>query len=295
MYIIKTWFGVFVVDGQDIVEENFYDKNVSNLVRKNSIDETEEEREIKEKYSLKKLEPEEKKQCKQKIFEKYIHRYEDIKKDFFCELSEKKTREKLRQKGDSIIRSINVLNDLNKSLGLLNQSVEEWASIEMEIEEAKKEEELDEESGSGALENTLEELESLKETKKSIEEYVEMEMNDFAPNISEIAGEILGAKLIKRAGGLEKLAKLPASTIQVLGAEKAFFRFKRKGDSPPKHGLIFEHPYIKRTKYDKRGKIARKLASTIAIAARIDYFSGKDKYEGLKKDLERRVKEVRGN
>ena len=128
--------------------------------------------------------------------------------------------------------------------------------------------------------------------KDDLESYLEKLMKDVAPNISEIAGVKLGAKLIRAAGSLEKLAKLPSSTIQLLGAEKALFRFLRGKGKPPKHGYIFIHPLIQSAPKKLRGKIARVLASKIMMAARIDYFTKEYKADKLKRDLEERIKEI---
>lgn len=133
----------------------------------------------------------------------------------------------------------------------------------------------------------------LVEMKRQQEAYIRELMNSEAPNLSAVAGAILGAKLISLAGGLEKLAKLPASTIQVLGAEKALFRFFRTGKGAPKHGVIFQHPYTHGSPKWQRGKIARLLATKISIAARIDYFSREDRSAELRKALEERLAEIR--
>ena len=87
---------------------------------------------------------------------------------------------------------------------------------------------------------------------------------------------------------------MPASTIQVLGAEKALFRSLRTGAKPPKHGVIFQHKFIREARRRQRGKIARTLAGKLAIAARIDAFGGSFIGEELRELVERRVKEIRG-
>jgi len=128
---------------------------------------------------------------------------------------------------------------------------------------------------------------------KRLEEQIECDMQKIAPNTSIIVGSIIGARLISIAGGLERLAVMPASTIQVLGAEKALFRFKKEGGKPPKHGVIFQHPLINRAPLKDRGKIARVLAAKIAIAVKADVFTKKDVSDILKEDLEKRLKEIR--
>jgi len=129
--------------------------------------------------------------------------------------------------------------------------------------------------------------------RKEQERYIEELMSAEAPNISATAGPILGAKLISMAGGLEKLARLPASTIQVLGAEKALFRFFRTGRGAPKHGILFQSPLVHGSPKHLRGKIARALAATIAIAAKIDYFTREDRGAELREKLEKRVQEIK--
>lgn len=89
------------------------------------------------------------------------------------------------------------------------------------------------------------------------------------------------------------LAKRPASTIQVLGAEKALFRSLKTGTRPPKHGLIFQHTLLHDAKKWQRGKIARALAGKLAIAARADAFGGRSIGKDLKADMDRRIEEIR--
>ncbi|MCL7384753.1 MAG: hypothetical protein LZ158_00070 [Thaumarchaeota archaeon] len=129
--------------------------------------------------------------------------------------------------------------------------------------------------------------------RKDLENYIKSLMSLEAPNLTAIAGPILGSKLLAMAGGLERLARMPASTIQVLGAEKALFRFLKTGRGAPKHGLIFQHPYVHTSPKWQRGKIARVLAAKISIAARIDYFSREDRSAELRKALEERIKEIK--
>ena len=132
----------------------------------------------------------------------------------------------------------------------------------------------------------------LYEARANLDKYIDSLMEEIAPNIKALAGPTLGARLIALAGGLENLAKMPASTVQVLGAEKALFRSLTTGSKPPKHGIIFQHSLIFRAKRYLRGKIARALAGKLAIAARTDAFTGNYIGDKLKEDLERRVKEI---
>ncbi|MCC6064934.1 MAG: C/D box methylation guide ribonucleoprotein complex aNOP56 subunit [Thermofilum sp.] len=131
------------------------------------------------------------------------------------------------------------------------------------------------------------------ERRRALEKYIDEAMMEVAPNIRGLVGPLLGARLIALAGGLAKLATMPASTIQVLGAEKALFRALRTGGKPPKHGVIFQHPAIHRSPKWQRGKIARALAAKLAIAARIDAFTGEYRADELREQLEERIKEIK--
>jgi nucleolar protein 56 len=133
----------------------------------------------------------------------------------------------------------------------------------------------------------------LYELRKRMENYVDKTMEEVAPNTRAIAGALLGARLIALAGSLRNLAVKPASTIQVLGAEKALFRSLKTGARPPKHGLIFQHNLLHDAKRWQRGKIARVLAGKLAIAVRADAFGGKFVADGLKADIEKRLKEIK--
>lgn len=134
---------------------------------------------------------------------------------------------------------------------------------------------------------------SLHEARKRIEKYLEDLMGEDAPNISALTGPVLGARLIALAGGLENLAKMPSSTIQVLGAEKALFRSLTTGARPPKHGVLFQHSLVHGARRPLRGKISRAFAGKIAIAARTDAFSGGYVADKLKEDLLKKVEEIK--
>ncbi len=125
-----------------------------------------------------------------------------------------------------------------------------------------------------------------------LNEYVESAMSKISPNVSEIAGSTIGARLMAKAGGLDRLAVLPASTIQILGAEKALFRALRTGARPPKHGILFQHQEVHTAPKWQRGKIARTLANKIAIAARVDYYRG-SKEVSLKAGLDKRIQNIK--
>ncbi len=126
-----------------------------------------------------------------------------------------------------------------------------------------------------------------------LEKYINTRMREVAPNVSEIAGPIIGARLIMKAGSLKRLAILPAGTVQLLGAEKAMFRHLKQGSRPPKHGLLFAHPLVHNAPNWQRGAIARALASKLCLAARADQYSHNNIAPILMEQLEKRVLEIK--
>uniref|UniRef100_A0A452GTH6 Nucleolar protein 56 n=1 Tax=Gopherus agassizii TaxID=38772 RepID=A0A452GTH6_9SAUR len=114
---------------------------------------------------------------------------------------------------------------------------------------------------------------SLSEYRKGLQEYLRSKMGQVAPSLSALIGEVVGARLISHAGSLTNLAKYPASTVQILGAEKALFRALKTRGNTPKYGLIFHSTFIGRAATRNKGRISRYLANKCTIASRIDCFS----------------------
>jgi nucleolar protein 56 len=126
-----------------------------------------------------------------------------------------------------------------------------------------------------------------------IEKYIELRMREVAPNITALAGPIVGARLIMYAGSLSRLASFPSGTVQLLGAEKAMFRHLKEGSNPPKHGILFTHPSVHNAPGWQRGAIARALAAKICLAARADFYSHNDISGILKAQVEKRIAEIK--
>ncbi len=134
---------------------------------------------------------------------------------------------------------------------------------------------------------------SLYESRKMVESFIENLMRRAAPNLSAVVHPLVGARLIAVAGGLERLASLPASSIQILGAHKAIFMHLVKGAKPPKHGILFQAKEVRTSPKKLRGKVARLLATKIAIAARVDAF-GDGRYIGdeLRKEIDEKLRDI---
>jgi nucleolar protein 56 len=111
------------------------------------------------------------------------------------------------------------------------------------------------------------------EYRKELSAYLRSKMSIVAPNLATLIGDTVGARLISHAGSLTNLAKCPASTVQILGAEKALFRALKTKGNTPKYGLIFHSSFIGRAGAKNKGRISRYLANKCSIASRIDCFS----------------------
>lgn len=124
------------------------------------------------------------------------------------------------------------------------------------------------------IERFAKRVSSLSEYRKQLAQYLKKKMESVAPNLAVLIGEVVGARLISHAGSLTNLAKYPASTVQILGAEKALFRAIKTRSNTPKYGLIYHSTFIGRAGTANKGRISRYLANKCSMASRIDCFSG---------------------
>ena len=190
-----------------------------------------------------------------------------------------------------IINSISTIEELDKIINSLSMRLRDWILLtnpELEsktsdhIKLAKKILELEfKETEMGAKltikdETRIKELASsilnLEQLQRNQEKYLREIQEQHTPNIQDLAGTMICAKLLREAKSLKKLAMLQSSTIQLLGAEKALFRHLRTKARPPKHGFIVNHEVVQNSK--DKGKSSRALADKISICSRLDYFKG---------------------
>jgi nucleolar protein 56 len=207
-------------------------------------------------------------------------------------LAKEKLAESLASKDAYLIQAVKALDDLNVAFNVILERLSEWYGIHYPEKRIRPGELLDLILQRGTREDVpsmgapmsredLSAVQGLALTAKSIyyernalEDYINRAMEEVAPNLAKVLGPVLGARLIARAGSLEKLAKMPSSSIQVMGAGEALFKHLKSGTPPPKHGLIYKHPLISGAPKKARGRISRMLAGKAAIAARVDYYSG---------------------
>jgi len=132
----------------------------------------------------------------------------------------------------------------------------------------------------------------LAEYRRSLFQYLVNKMAIVAPNLASLIGEVVAARLISHAGSLTNLSKYPASTVQILGAEKALFRALKTKGNTPKYGLIYHSSFIGRAGAKNKGRISRFLANKCSIASRIDNFSEEPSTKfglALRKQVEERL------
>ena len=200
-----------------------------------------------------------------------------------------------------IERSINTLiKRLREWYGLYNpefensmENQEKFIELVLKNKEKKVKDSMGAEFSKENLEPMLDlakNVEGLFSLKKEQVVYLEKMMKKVCPNVLAITGAMIGAKLLSQAGGLKQLMLFPASTIQLLGAEKALFRHMKTGARSPKYGFIHEHPLISKNPRKIHGKIARTLADKISLAVKIDYFKGKFIGDKLLKEIEEKFK-----
>jgi len=242
--------------------------------------------------------------------------FKELRKKLIVE-TKRKVKEAVK-KDNLIIQSINAIDEADRAVNMLAKRLREWysfylpefsdsiASHEKFIEliqrkskkELLKELKLTEQTSMGAdlkkedvdaIFDFAKSLENLYKLKATQSRYLEASMDSLCPNVTAITGHLISAKLIALAGSLKKLSLFPASTIQLLGAEKALFRHLKTGAKSPKYGILHEHILISQAKKRDHGKIARVLADKIAIAAKVDFFKGKFVGDKLKKDIEKRL------
>jgi nucleolar protein 56 len=182
----------------------------------------------------------------------------------------------------------NIIVEILQSIGLPEKK------IEVILDAAKRSK-----GGDMTLENLVivkrlaDEVIAQSDLRRVLADHIEVSMETVAPNVKELLTAAVGARVISKAGSLARLATLPASTIQILGAEKALFRALKTGARPPKHGLLFQHPLIHSAPKWQRGKIARAVASKVAISARIDYYRHNGKDSTVYGKLKSRIDEIR--
>jgi len=240
-----------------------------------------------------------------------MSKFEEVRKNLIA-LTKEKISKEFSRKDLQLIKIINTIDYLDKVINIMIEKLREWYMLYNPEEEYKTSnhdillekiiQKKEKRSYGGIFDNEqlnlLREfalrIKHIKDLREKLEKKVESLAVEICPNASKIAPPILVARYLEKAGGLDKLARMPASTIQVLGAEKTLFIHLSKGIPPPKHGILFQHPLVRNSPKKMRGKISRFLANKLAIAFREDYF-GRDLTVGekLKEEVEQKYEELK--
>lgn len=234
-------------------------------------------------------------------------------------IEKSKTKITIKERRDKlIIQAVSAVNDLDRIINAMSERIREWYGLhypELRVKEHRtfvkkivehgKRENFKEYSRSMGVElseadiniirHYAKELDSLYDLREKLEEYLNKEVPAEMPNVSGLLGPLLAGRMLLYAGSLERFAKMPSSTIQLLGAEKALFKYlkgKENVRGPPKYGILFSHPDISSAPKEKKGKIARLLSAKLTIAARTDFYTKKDISKELLEDYKAKVKEA---
>ncbi len=288
---IRTWFGIFTIDDNRIINVELFQKDLNYIIKRL----LEEPLLMRGRVAGSDL-------CDLAI--KYGFAVSKSEYDTMLhELNINFAKEQVAMTvtpDSKVIAAVEAIDDLNETSNLLSERLKEWYIMNFDDTDLKGEElarsivdmKNDDSEDMLILQGFSISLLGMYKTRDGIEEYLKVNMPRTAPNITSIAGHILGARLLSITGSLKNLASMPSSTIQVIGANNALFKHL-KGKAPsPKHGVIFRHPLINTSPRWQRGKIARVLASKISLAARYDLYSGELK-EDLSRELMRKVDVIR--
>ena len=176
----------------------------------------------------------------------------------------------------NLIQAIQALDDAHTSSNLLSERLCTWQAHTTGEPRSTIDHLLSKESLPFPISILKDNYLQLQVLIENLSEYIDEEAPKIFPEMVKILDAQLTVRLVSFAGSLAKLARLPSSTIQLLGAEKALFRHMSDGSLPPKHGVLYQHPSVKGTHNKKKGKVTRSLASKVAIASKIDFYRGKN-------------------
>lgn len=211
-------------------------------------------------------------------------------RDYAIALVKRKLKEAAGAEQD-LLMAMQALDAMSQAINLLDERLYEWSRLHRQeiVHGRSLAEGLKDDSNTGRLAGAIIDL---RESRRSLEGQVSSAVQTLAPNLSLLAGPILAARLISRAGSLARLAGMPSSRLQVMGAEKSLFKHL-KGHAPsPKHGIIYRHPAVIGSPRRLRGRAARALAAKLAIAARLDA-NGAGLSQDLRESLDARLMQIR--
>ena len=300
-YLVTKWFGSFLLNEKGVKEKRLFPKNAEEIAKRllaiQNGEILEEERELAKGKPIvgeKRLESlgilDSNKMIQYEIASEGYDFDDILLHEASIIVAEKKVKKEGGKKERQIEQLVKAVDDLLHISNLLSERLREWLHSKIDGKELASK--IVEGQNMKEVQSLAKILLEIYDVEEEMEKRIGEGMLDVAPNISELVGTTLGARLMSLAGGIEKLAFMPSSTIQLLGAERALFRHLKSDAPPPKHGVIFQHELINRAPREQRGKIARALAAKISIAAKADAFTKKNIVEKLKMKLDERLREI---
>ena len=215
--------------------------------------------------------------------------YVDLLRSVCTTLARKRIAQSYQGRDVELLQMVRMLDELDNVINLLQERAAEWYQVtnpsfsrKYRSLPAKKMLGIIRKGARGGLSDVADEIDRLAGTRSRLMREVSARADEVMPNTSALIGGLVAARLLSKAGGLETLARMPGSTIQVIGSERALFSHLRGGTPPPKHGIIFQHRRVHNAPRPVRGRVARVLAAKLAIAARLDYYRGEAVPEFLK-------------
>jgi nucleolar protein 56 len=201
----------------------------------------------------------------------------------------------------ALVQMVRMLDQIDEVVNLLSERLAEWYQAEhpgFDIRSARNRKkpliEILRNDANGSMLNIVDEISRLSDQRRNLPREVTVCAERVFPNSSALVGGLVVARLAAEAGTIGDLVKLPASSLQVLGAKKALFIHIATGCPPPKHGIIYQHGRVHGSAKDKRGRVARVISSKLAIALKIDYFRKETDHLFIKTAHEA-VQKVRGS
>jgi nucleolar protein 56 len=188
----------------------------------------------------------------------------------------KKAIQKSLTPDKNLIQSIEALDDAHTTFNLMSERFTTWYSQLTGSPRSRLEKILQKTDLPLQMIPLKEYILSTKDLILQLSSYLDSESPKIFSNLVDILGTQLAVRIVSLAGDLSKLARMPASTIQLLGAEKALFRHMTDGSPPPKYGVLYRHPKVKKANGKDKGRTSRKLAGKVAIASKLDYYGDKN-------------------
>lgn len=307
MYLKTKWFGTFLYNDEKIIDKKLFPKDENEIASR--LYKIQNGMILDEEMEFKKFNPivDEERLRKVGKFGKVkkldISGMEygysiNLLQNACIKVAIKKIEEEESKRENRISQAVNALDEIIKIENIIMERLTDWYGFfgkfrnEEDILKFKLEENELNKLEEKAIKKLAEISINLKDAREELEKYIEKAMKEIAPNLTKIVGYKIASRMLMAAGGVKKLAMMPSGTIQLLGAEKALFRHLKDGSLPPKHGYLFLHEMVRATPKNKRGKIARLLATKIAMAAKADAFTHADIADKLIEEIKRRYEEI---